>query len=732
MLDSEKQQPDPGASHAGTSPANRHIPRNAPPFHATMPVVTVAFDLPTGTWTLNAAGSTYALRLVDGQLAHVHWGPPLDARSLPARAEVGARQGEGAGFDGTRDGTEEYAYDGGVRHGVPSLQVRFADGTRALELEYATHAIDGSSLVISLRDRHYPLDVSLHYRVVGDVIERHVVVRNRGAELTLLRFDSATWVVPQLDAYRVSHVTGMWGAETQLERVAVPVGEVVFTSRRGITSHQANPWAMVDDGSATEAAGAVWAVALAWSGSWRLTVQRTPLGRVSVSTGFGHDGVSWRLAPGEELTTPITAGLYTSEGFGAASRAWHEYARREVLPHPDELRPVLFNSWEATLFDISAAQQASLASAAAGLGVELFVVDDGWFRPGRDDRAGLGDWVVNRSLFPEGLAPLAAHVRQLGMDFGIWVEPEMVNPGSDLYRVHADWTLHYPNRARSELRHQLVLNFARDDVRTWAYVWLDALLRDTDAAFLKWDMNRVFTEAGWPGAPDPERQWIEHTRGVYEVMDRLRAAHPRVRIESCSGGGGRLDLGILARTDQVWASDNTDPSDRLRIQYGFTQAYPPSVLAAWVTDSPNTLTGRSTPLRFRFHVAMTGVLGVGGNVSEWTAAERSEAAGLIAQYKRIRPIVQHGELCRLRPPGELCALQYVLGDAVVVFVFREAPRLGLGVPRLRLAGLPDRARYRDVDSGAVYPAAQLTGSGLPVELPLGEYASVLVHLRREP
>jgi alpha-galactosidase len=417
--------------------------------------------------------------------------------------------------------------------------------------------------------------------------------------------------------------------------------------------------------------------------------------------------------------------MFSTGGFGGASRAWHSYVRRHVLQHPSEPRPVLFNSWEATFFDIDAGRQAELASRAAGLGVELFVVDDGWFRPYKDDRAGLGDWRINPDVFPDGLGPLIEHVHGLGMAFGIWVEPEMVNPDSDLYRSRPDWVLHQPHRARSELRNQLVLNFGRDDVRSWAFDWLNRLVHGTGITFLKWDMNRTFSEAGWPEAADPERLWIEHTRGVHLVMDRLRAADPSLRIESCSGGGGRLDLGILARTDQVWASDNTDASDRLRIQHGFTQLYPPGTLEAWVTDSPNRVTGRRTPLAFRFHVAMTGVLGLGGDLTAWTEAELAEAAGLVALYKRIRPLVQHGRQYRLRPPGSdtLSAIQYAEADGdVVVF--------GFGVPPLPLADLPRRARYRDTRTGTVYDAGVLTHHGLALDLPPGEYASTVVHLER--
>jgi alpha-galactosidase len=490
---------------------------------------------------------------------------------------------------------------------------------------------------------------------------------------------------------------------------------------------------MVDDGTATERHGEVYGVALAWSGSWRLTVTRSSTGRLTVSGGFGQDGVVHRVGPGRPLITPVLAGLYTDGGFGAASRAWHAYIRTHVLEHPRELRPVLYNSWEATGFDVSAGQQRTLAERAAALGVELFVMDDGWFGARTGDHAGLGDWHVNRDRFPDGLEPLVAAVHGLGMKFGIWVEPEMVNPDSDLYRAHPDWVLHHPHRRRSQLRNQLVLNFARPDVGEWAHDWLDALVGEHGVDFLKWDMNRPFSEAGWPGDADPDRLWVEHTRAVYALMDRLRTDHPGLRIEACSGGGGRIDLGVLARADQVWTSDNTDALDRLRIQHGYSQLYPAHVMSAWVTDNPNFVTGRSVPPRFRFHVAMAGVLGVGGDIVQWPDDDLALARELIALYKDIRPVVQHGALYRLRPPVDdgVVAVQYVHEDRAVVFAYRQASRFNAPERPLRLDGLDPGDRYVDSDSGTTHSGAVLLARGLPLGLPTGDFASVVIRLRRK-
>lgn len=679
-------------------------------------------------WVLSGPSSSYVVYLDESDRPRVpHWGPRLtveQAVSLLRLPEPGPRP-----MEDPAEGTLDLTAAGGLRYGQAGLQVRFADGTRDLELVFTGERRTDRELVLAYTDRHYPLTVECHYRLYGDVLERHLVLRNDGAPVTVVRADSATWVLPRLPAYRLSTVRGQWGAEFQLHRAELPYGETTLTSRRGLTGHQGNPWAMVDDGTAGEEHGAVYSCALAWSGVWRLTAQRLPTERVTLSAGFGHDPVTWELGTGAELVTPVCAGLYAEGGFGATSRAWHDYQLRHVLPHPDELRPVLYNSWEATGFDVSLDGQIRLAERAARLGAEMFVVDDGWFGARTHDAAGLGDWYPNPGRFPDGLGPLIDRVHELGMLFGLWVEPEMVNPDSDLYRAHPDWVIHRPHRTRTEHRNQLVLDLSRPVVATWLYRTLDELLAKNGIDFLKWDMNRPITEAG----PD-ERLWLGHVHALYDVIDRLRAAHPRVRIESCSSGGGRADLGILRRTDQVWTSDNTDALDRLEIQHGFSQLYPARVMEAWVTDSPNPYTRREIPLDFRFHVAMAGSLGIGGALTEWSEADLERAAELVAAYKRIRPIVQQGRQYRLLPPdGELSAVQYLAPDGgeVAVLAFRRARRFGHADPGIRLRALDPGARYRDTGTGEVHHGAVLLTHGLFPGLAPGDYSSALVHLVRE-
>ena len=680
------------------------------------------------TWVLSGPTSSYAVHLTeDDELLHLHWGPAIalaDAEELAARPLP-----VGSSFESPLDGREEYPVEGGPRFARPALSVRTPE-RRGTEWTFERYDTEGDELRLRFRDAG--LAITLHYRTRGDVVERWTSLDNDGGEaLELLRADSAVWTLPEREGWQLSQLHGRWAAESRLVRSGLTYGEKVIGSRRGHTGHQHLPWVALDT-DATEERGEVYGCALGWSGSWRIAVAQLPDARVQIGGGAGYDDSGLLLlAPGESFTTPVFAGLWSDAGFGGASRTWHTYQRTYVIPDADQDRPVLYNSWEATQFDISEDQQEVLAQRAAAAGVELFVVDDGWFGKRTSDRAGLGDWTPNPDRFPAGLKPLADRVHALGMQFGIWVEPEMVNADSDLYRAHPDWVQYQEGRKRAEFRNQLVLNLAREDVQEYLWEQLDGLLSSAPIDYVKWDFNRCFTDAGWPGDPYPQRLWVDHVRALYALFDRLRAAHPGVAFESCSGGGGRIDLGIMSRTDQVWTSDNTDPLDRLAIQHGFSQIHPARVMAAWVTDSPNTqLNDRVSSLRFRFVSAMAGVLGVGGDLSEWTEEELAEARRWVDLYKEVRPLVQHGDLHRLRPPrGGLSAVQYVRGDETVVLALLQSQHYGEPLPALRLRGLDPTASYECLETGEVHRGAVLLHHGLRTGL-RGDLDATVIRLRR--
>ncbi|MFJ8504485.1 alpha-galactosidase [Streptomyces avermitilis] len=679
------------------------------------------------TWLRSGPTSSYAVHLTEGdELLHLHWGPRIALADAEALATLPAPGG--SSFESPLDGHEEYPVEGGPRFVRPALSVR-TDERRGTEWRFEAYETEGDELRLRFGDSG--LAVTLHYRMRDDVVERWVTLANDGPALELLRADSATWTLPERDGWRLSQLHGRWAAESRLVRSDLTYGEKIIGSRRGHTGHQHLPWVALDS-EATEESGEVYGCALGWSGSWRISVAQLSDARVQITGGAGYDDSGLlRLGPGESFTTPVFAGLWSDGGFGGASRAWHAYQRAYVIPDADQDRPVLFNSWEATTFDISEEQQGALARRAAAMGVELFVVDDGWFGARTGDRAGLGDWTPNPDRFPAGLKPLGDYVHALGMQFGIWVEPEMVNPDSELYRAHPDWVQFQPGRTRTEFRNQLVLNLAREDVQQYLWEQLDGLLSSAPIDYVKWDFNRCFTDAGWPGEAYPQRLWVDHVRALYHLLDRLRAAHPKVAFESCSGGGGRIDLGIMARTDQVWTSDNTDPLDRLAIQHGFSQIHPARVMAAWVTDSPNTqLNGRVSTLRLRFVSAMAGVLGVGGDLAEWSEQDLAEARDWVSLYKKIRPVVQRGDLYRLRPPtGGLSAVQYVHGDEAVVLAWLQAQHYGEPVAPLRLRGLDPAATYECRETGEVHRGAVLLHHGLRTGL-RGDLDATVIRLRR--
>ncbi len=672
--------------------------------HAQQTTPPIQFDTARKVWLITTRANSYALGVdSSGAVQNLYWGAPL-WRVADIPPAVPGR--DVSSFDPRQTiETEEYPGWGGPRYYEPALKLTRADGNRDLVLKYQSHKLAGNDLDIELSDiRDEALRVTLHYRVYPDsgIVRRHTTIRNAtAAPVTLESAQSATLNLPAGTGYNLTWLTGRWASETQVQHQPIREEKIILESRKGHTSHNYNPWFAIDRGGATEESGGVWFGALAWSGNWRITVEQTPYRRVRVTGGLNTFDFEYPLRPGETLETPAFYFGYSANGHGEASRLLHRFEISHILPGGDKapLRPVLYNSWEATTFNVDEPGQTALADKAAKLGVELFVVDDGWFGARNNDRAGLGDWYVNKKKFPNGLGGLISHVQKLGMKFGLWVEPEMINADSDLYRAHPDWVLHMPDRPRSELRNQMILNLAREDVKEHLFKVLDGLATEYPIAYFKWDMNRSFSEPGWPAvAPaDQRKMWVKYVTNYYELLDRLRAKHPNLEIESCSGGGGRIDLGVLRRVDEVWPSDNTDAFDRLRIQEGFTMAYTPKVMSAWVTDVPN-MNGRSTPLAYRFLVAMQGALGIGSNLNKFTAADETLATRMVAAYKRIRETVQHGDLYRLaspRDPGGLTASSYVSRDGkqAVLFAFRHAQQFNTPADPVMPRGLDPRTVY---------------------------------------
>lgn len=686
-------------------------------------------------WILETASTGYALGINrEGLLTHSYWGERLPSPQDYPHPPAGINW---ASFNDTAHLTpEEYPTSRGMKFTEPCILTVMPDGTRDLRLRFMgaeTRPDPDPELHLRFRDEFYPVEITLHYRLfeAEDLIERSVSVSNLGAgPVTINRIFSAVWNLPPGDGYRLTHLTGRWYDEFHLRRETLTHGIKVLESRRLTTSHHHNPWFAVDEGTAGEEQGKVWFGILAWSGNWKMEAEVTDFASTRVHIGINDWDFAWRLNGGETFTTPPALAGFTADGFGSASRKLHDHIRDRLLPHGKSLHKVLYNSWEATAFDVDEASQAALAEIAAEIGVEIFVVDDGWFHGRKDDRAGLGDWWPDEKKFPRGLAPLIEKVNGLGMDFGLWIEPEMVNPDSDLYRAHPDWVIHFPNRPRSEGRNQLILNLGRGDVREYLFEKINGLLSDNNIRFIKWDMNRNVSELGWPDAPgDPRELWVRYVEGLYSLWGRLRQAHPQVFWQSCSGGGGRADPGILRLADQIWVSDNTEASARLSIQEGFSQVFPASTMEAWVTDARQDV----FPLAFRFHVSMCGVLGVGAHLGRWDSAQRAEAARHISKYKEVRHIVQLGDLYRLNPAQGNCfsALEYISKDRRegLLFVFRTYIPEPVGPLSIHLQGLEPAANYSVEGIEGIRSGAAWMESGL--EIYLNNFQSTMRRICRE-
>ncbi|HOO33449.1 MAG TPA: alpha-galactosidase [Thermotogota bacterium] len=665
-------------------------------------------------WVLETRNTAYSFGVYQsGMVKHTYWGKKL------------SRMEDYPGFDYYFDSpwwnwNDEFPTRGEASKTEPCLQLIYADGVRDVNLRYKTHEIEGEELRVSLNDELYNLEVVLVYKVFAeyDLFERSAYIVNRSdQDITVENFKSASFYLPQQESYQLTHLNGMWAHETRITREKIEPGKRVLESREGRTSAFHNPFFAIDD-RATEDAGDVWFGLLAWGGNWKTLLHKIPYETVQICTGMNDWDFTFTLKAGEEFQAPPVHCGYTSLGFGEMSRNLHRFQLEKIMPKEGALkiRKVLYNSWEATAFDVNEENQKRLADKASQIGCEIFVIDDGWFGQRSDDTAGLGDWYVNREKFPNGLEPLIDYVNTKGMDFGIWIEPEMVNTDSDLYRAHPDWVLQFPNRPRTECRNQLILNLAREDVKRYVFESVDRLLTDYNVKFIKWDMNRPVYESGWLESEDPRRMWTQSVENLYDIWKMLKEKHPDVILEACSSGGARVDTAIMRYADQFWTSDNTDPYDRQCIQEGFSLCYNTKMMMGWVTDWGGK---DAYPLEYRFHASMMGSLGIGSDLSAYTEEELKKSAELISLYKMIRNTVQNGSVYRIISPYEepFTIKEYLSEDEneVVLFCMKNPSPLSLfKILRVKFKALQEDAVYRIVGTELEFSGAFLMYRGLDI------------------
>ena len=558
-----------------------------------------------------------------------------------------------------------------------AISILQENGSRVLALEYESYRImpgkpkldalpatyteepgEASTLVLTLRDSVTDVRCELYYTVFseGGILTRSVRFMNEGMQtLYLERVMSLCLDLPD-DAYEWISLDGAWGRERIPHAARLTTGIQGIESIRGNSSHQHNPFLALKRVHTTENSGEAMGFSLVYSGNFLAQVQVDQNGFSRVLMGINPTWFSWELLPGESFQSPEAVMVYSDRGLNGMSQCFHRLYRTRLVRGAwrDRPRPILINNWEATHFDISEEQILQIAEKARECGIEMFVLDDGWFGARRSDRAGLGDWVPAREVLPNGISGLSEKVNALGMRFGLWIEPEMVNPDSDLYREHPDWILHTPDRRAFQFRNQFVLDFSRPEVVDHIHEMISGILRESEICYIKWDMNRSITECYSVALP-PHRQGEVFHRcilGVYSLYERLISEFPDILFESCASGGGRFDPGMLYYAPQTWTSDDTDAYERLKIQYGTSLVYPISAIGSHVSAVPNFQTGRSVSLRFRADVAYFGTYGYELDLNTLTPEEQEDVVRFTAFMKAHRELIQFGDFYRLSSPFE--------------------------------------------------------------------------------
>jgi alpha-galactosidase len=659
----------------------------------------------------------------NGDLGQLYLGPAL-ARGRSYRHLIpdqfhgfSNRLGEPVALEYPTVGTGDYR--------IPAIVVELADGSSVLDLRYTDHRIlrgkpvatglpatyvesddEATTLEVDLLDEPTQMTVTLSYTIFRDVpgIARSAVVRNLGAGTVRLRCAmSASLDLPDAE-WELLHLSGTWARERHVRTRRLELGRQSISSPRGSSGHQHNPFLALLRSDTVEAHGQAIGFSLVYSGNFLAEAEVEPYGTARVRIGIDPETFAWTLQRGAEFATPEAVIVFSDAGLGALSDAYHRLYRERLARGAwrDRPRPVLVNNWEGTYFDFTEERLLAMAAVARDLGIELFVLDDGWFGRRDSDDTSLGDWFVDRRKLPNGVDGLARQVEALGLRFGLWIEPEMVSERSELFATHPDWAIGVPGRARTEGRQQYVLDMSRPEVVDHLFGVVSDVLAGAPISYVKWDMNRYITEPYSLSLP-PERQgefFHRYILGVYALYERLTGVFPDILFESCAGGGGRFDPGLLAFAPQAWTSDQTDAIERLAIQWGTSLAYPLSSMGAHVSAVPNHQVGRITPLATRAAVAFFGVFGYELDTTALTDDERGEVRAQVAFYKTHRDVLQRGRLLRLRSPfegdGNDIAWMALSHDARrgVVGYYQVLNRPVPGPDRLRLRGLDRRLSYR--------------------------------------
>ena len=699
------------------------------------------------TFHLTNGRISYLMKVLpNGTLGQLYFGRAIrDREDFDHLLEFASRPMSSCVFEGNpcfslEHCRQEYPSHGSTDFRRPAVELRQPNGSRITSFVYHSHTVapgkptldglpatyceqdsEAETLTIRLQDELLNVSIYLNYTLFAShpALARSArIVNEGGLELHLTHAMSLSLDLPDRE-YELLHFSGAWGRERHLKVRRLEQGVQSVESLRGHSSHNHNPFVMLRRPGTDEDQGEVLGFSLVYSGNFLAQAEVDTWDTTRITLGINPFGFDWKLEPGEGFQTPEAVAVYSHQGMGAMSRTFHTLYRSRLARGEwrDRPRPILINNWEATYFNFDEDKLVSIAQAAKRDGVELFVLDDGWFGARRSDRAGLGDWIANPELLPQGIPGLAERIEALGMRFGLWFEPEMVNRDSDLYRAHPDWLLQTPGRTPSHGRNQFVLDFSRPEVVDRVHAMMADILSGAKVSYVKWDMNRSITEA-YSAALPPDRQgevFHRYILGVYDLYERLTSAFPHVLFESCASGGGRFDPGMLYYAPQAWTSDDSDAAERLKIQYGTSFCYPVVSMGAHVSAVPNHQVNRATPLSTRANVAYFGTFGYELDLNRLTSEEREQVRAQIAFMKEHRDVIQFGDFYRLLSPfqGNFTAWMAVSPDRRTALVgwYKTLNEVNGPFRRLRLRGL-DPALCYTVDGTSAHYGDELMEVGL--------------------
>ncbi len=721
----------------------------------------ITYNEKTRVFTLRTKNSMYQMQVRDyDTLTHLYYGSDIGDTEASHRIICLDRGFSGNPYEAGEDRTfsldvlpQEYSGYGNGDYRINGMEVTHEDGSDAVHLRYEDYRMiegkyslkglpcmfgteeEAETLEITLYDRLTNLKVHLLYGVFYglDVITRAVRIENKGEKRVTIQRAMSMEMDYTNKHMDLIHFYGRHTMERMKERLPLHHGVQSIESKRGMSSHQHNPFVILCDKMTSEKHGACYGFALAYSGNYRCEIEVDQMEQTRLVMGIHPYHFSFHLDKGDTFDTPEVIMAFSDKGLGRLSRIYHDAYRSNLIrsKYVTAPRPILVNNWEATYFNFDEEKLYNIAKEAKEIGLDMFVLDDGWFGKRDTDFSGLGDWVVNENKIKGGLPKLVSRIKALGMKFGLWIEPEMVSEDSDLYRQHPDWVLRIPQRHMTRSRHQLNLDITRKEVRDYVMKQIFNVLDSCGADYVKWDMNRSVANV-YSSALPAERQgevFHRYVLGVYEMMEQLVTRYPDLLFENCCGGGGRFDAGMLYYSPQIWCSDNTDAIDRLKIQYGTSFGYPISTMGSHVSVCPNHQTGRNTPFETRAIVAGAGTFGYELDLEHLTPEEKELAKKQILEYKEKEHLVQTGDYYRLSNPfknHDYVIWQFVSKDKKETLV--EGVQLrNEANPHIHLVyleGLEPKEHYKDVETGMVYTGAALMKAGIPLPVGMGDYQPI--------